>query len=65
MGPDLCHLDCELLPKLHHLRVAASKLKSFEIRPEFTGVWRYLNNAYNDDTFQKTCPPDQVIARIV
>ena len=27
----------------------------------FPGIWRYLNNAYNNDFFQKSCPPDQEI----
>ena len=29
--------------------------------PIYIGIWRYLNNAYNDDIFQKSCPPDQEI----
>jgi len=60
-GNELSKLDCEVLPKLHHLRVAAFHLKGFEIPLEYTGIWRYLNNAYNDDIFLRTCPPDQEI----
>ena len=60
-GDELTRLDCEVLPKLHHLRVAAFHLKGFEIPPNFTGIWRYLNNAYNDEIFLRTCPPDQEI----
>ena len=60
-GNELTRLDCEVLPKLHHLRVAAFHLKRFEIPPNFTGIWRYLNNAYNDEIFLRTCPPDQEI----
>ena len=60
-GNSLTRLDCEVLPKLHHLRVAASHLKRFEIPPTFTGIWRYLNNAYSEEIFLRTCPPDQEI----
>ena len=60
-GNNLTKLDCEVLPKLHHLRVAAFHLKRFEIPLTFTGIWRYLNNAYNDEIFFRTCPPDQEI----
>ena len=60
-GNDLSRLDCEVLPKLHHLRVAAFHLKRFEIPLTYTGIWRYLNNAYNDEIFLRTCPPDQEI----
>jgi len=61
LGDSLSHLDCEVLPKLHHVRVAASALKSLTIPSHLIGIWRYLNNAYNDDIFQKSCPPDQEI----
>ena len=60
-GNELTRFDCEVLPKLHHLRVAGRHLKRFEIPSEFSGIWRYLNNAYNNDIFQKACPPDQEI----
>ena len=61
LGDSLSHLDCEVLPKLHHVRVAASILKSFYIPSHLVGIWRYLNNAYNDGIFHKSCPPDQEI----
>lgn len=60
-GDHLTQLDCEILPKLHHLRVAGKALKGFEIPAKFTGIWGYLNSAYNDEFFVKTCPPDQEI----
>lgn len=60
-GNRLSHLDCELLPKLHHMRVAAAKLKRFEIPASYAGLWRYLNHAYNEECFVKSCPPDQEI----
>ena len=44
-----------------HHAVAAFHLKGFEIPLEYTGIWRYLNNAYNEDIFLRTCPPDQEI----
>lgn len=61
-GDCLSRLDCEVLPKLHHLRVASAKLKRLEIPPhDLTGIWRYLNNAYNDAIFRQACPSDQEI----
>jgi hypothetical protein len=44
------------------MRVAGAKLKRFEIPASYVGIWRYLNNAYNDECFQKSCPPDQEIS---
>ncbi|CAG0899245.1 unnamed protein product [Darwinula stevensoni] len=58
---DLCHLDCEVLPKLHHLRVALAALKGFQLSSGLSGIWRYLHAAYSNDAFVKTCPSDQEI----
>jgi chloride intracellular channel protein 2 len=40
------HLDCQLLPKLQHIRVAARALRGFDIPLEMKTLWRYLGNAY-------------------
>ncbi|XP_037552550.1 chloride intracellular channel protein 5 isoform X3 [Nematolebias whitei] len=55
-GPDLTLADCNLLPKLHILKVVAKKYCGFEIPAEMTGVWRYLNCAYQRQEFTSTCP---------
>lgn len=58
-GPD--HLDCLMLPKLQHIRVASKELKGFDIPSELTAFWRYMNTAYHTDIFTQTCPSDQEI----
>lgn len=60
-GPDLGQLDCELLPKLHHVRVAASVLRGYHIPASLSSVWRYLHHGYNHPVFRRACPPDQEI----
>ncbi|XP_061454545.1 chloride intracellular channel protein 2 [Rhineura floridana] len=55
--------DCNLLPKLHIIKIAAKKYRNFEIPPEMTAVWRYLHNAYARDEFSHTCPADEEIER--
>ncbi|KAG9349688.1 hypothetical protein JZ751_028136 [Albula glossodonta] len=57
-GPELTLADCNLLPKLHILKVVARKYRNFEIPADMTGVWRYLNNAYQREEFTNTCPAD-------
>ncbi|XP_028272487.1 chloride intracellular channel protein 2 [Parambassis ranga] len=57
-GDRLTLADCNLLPKLHVIRVAAMKYCNFEIPSHFTGVWRYLKNAYEREEFRQTCPAD-------
>ncbi|XP_042336018.1 chloride intracellular channel protein 2 [Sceloporus undulatus] len=55
--------DCNLLPKLNIIKIAAKKYRNFEIPLEMTAVWRYLHNAYARDEFSHTCPADEEIER--
>ena len=60
-GDTITNLDCLVLPKLQHVRVACKAMKDFDIPKEFKGIWGYLGLAYNSTTFRKTCPSDQEI----
>lgn len=39
-----------------YLKVAAKKYCNFEIPAHFTGVHRYMQNAYEREEFSQTCP---------
>ncbi|MED6244487.1 hypothetical protein ATANTOWER_013064 [Ataeniobius toweri] len=60
-GPELTLADCNLLPKLHILKVVVKKYRGFEIPAEMTGVWRYLTCAYQRKEFTSTCPAEREI----
>lgn len=60
-GNDLTLYDCELMPKLQHIRVASKWYRNFEIPHEFTGIWNYIKTAYETEAFQESCPADQDI----
>ncbi|XP_003797143.1 chloride intracellular channel protein 6 [Otolemur garnettii] len=60
-GDELTLADCNLLPKLHIIKIVAKKYRDFEFPSEMTGIWRYLTNAYARDEFTNTCPADQEI----
>lgn len=60
-GNELTLADCNLLPKLHVVKVVSKKYRNFEIPSEFSGVWRYLQNAYARDEFTNTCAADREI----
>ncbi|XP_061099697.1 chloride intracellular channel protein 5-like isoform X2 [Conger conger] len=60
-GDELTLADCNLLPKLHIVKVVAKKYRNYEIPAEMTGVWRYLQNAYARDEFTNTCALDKEI----
>ena len=55
------HLDCAILPKLQHIRIAVKAFKNFDIDVQLVGLWRYLAAAYACDAFTRTCPSDQEI----
>jgi hypothetical protein len=60
-GKTMSLLDCSLLPKLQHVRVAGESIKKFKIPYKFRHLWKYLENAYSSDQFMKSCPPDREI----
>ncbi|KAM4633755.1 ectonucleotide pyrophosphatase/phosphodiesterase family member 5 [Polymixia lowei] len=60
-GDELTLADCNLLPKLHIVKVVAKKYRNYDIPSDMTGVWRYLKNAYTRDEFTNTCAADAEI----
>ncbi|KAK7906998.1 hypothetical protein WMY93_015610 [Mugilogobius chulae] len=60
-GPDLTLADCNLLPKLHIVKVVCLKYRKFTIPDSLTNLWRYLNAAYAREEFASTCPVDEEI----
>ncbi|XP_007665173.1 chloride intracellular channel protein 5 isoform X2 [Ornithorhynchus anatinus] len=60
-GEELTLADCNLLPKLHVVKIVAKKYRNYEIPAEMTGLWRYLKNAYARDEFTNTCAADKEI----
>ncbi|RZF35816.1 hypothetical protein LSTR_LSTR006274 [Laodelphax striatellus] len=60
-GNQMSLVDCEVLPKLHQVRVAAASLKGYEMPSKFGHIWRYLYSAYASPVFVKFCPPDAEI----
>ncbi|KAK2890363.1 hypothetical protein Q8A73_018663 [Channa argus] len=60
-GNELTLADCNLLPKLHIVKVVAKRYRNYDIPSDMTGVWRYLNNAYTRDEFTNTCAADSEI----
>lgn len=57
-GNELTLADCNLLPKLHIVKVVAKKYRNYDIPSDMTGVWRYLKNSYARDEFTNTCAAD-------
>ncbi|KAK7151137.1 hypothetical protein R3I93_012160 [Phoxinus phoxinus] len=60
-GNDLTLADCNLLPKLHIVKVVAKKYRNYDISSDLTGVWRYLNSAYAQEEFINTRAADSEI----
>ncbi|XP_063703382.1 chloride intracellular channel Clic [Culicoides brevitarsis] len=60
-GDTICCFDCELMPRLQHIRVAGKYFVDFEIPNSYTALWRYMYNMYQLDAFTQSCPADQDI----
>ena len=60
-GDDMKDIDCELLPKLLHTKVALKKYKKFDIPDELTALKEYMDEAEKDPAFSTTRPTDQAI----
>ncbi|CAN9504973.1 unnamed protein product [Ophioblennius macclurei] len=60
-GETLSLADCNLLPKLHIVKVICEYYREFTITTGLTGLTRYLENAYKVDEFHYTCPRSQEI----
>nr|XP_019958054.1 PREDICTED: chloride intracellular channel protein 4-like [Paralichthys olivaceus]XP_019958056.1 PREDICTED: chloride intracellular channel protein 4-like [Paralichthys olivaceus]XP_019958057.1 PREDICTED: chloride intracellular channel protein 4-like [Paralichthys olivaceus] len=60
-GQVLTLADCNLLPKLHIMKVVCLKYRNFSIPEYLTNLWRYLKAAYAREEFASTCPVDDEI----
>ncbi|XP_034016996.1 chloride intracellular channel protein 1 [Thalassophryne amazonica] len=60
-GQELTLADCNLLPKLHIVKVVCLKYRNFSIPQSLSNFWRYLNAAYAREEFASTCPADNEI----
>jgi len=61
-GDTLCCFDCELMPRLQHIRVAGSSfVDKFEIPSNLRHLWKYMDCMYQLDAFTQSCPADQDI----
>ena len=60
-GDTMCCFDCELMPRLQHIRVAGKYFADFEIPESMVHLWRYMHHMYRLDAFLQSCPADQDI----
>ena len=60
-GNEMTLADCNLLPKLHIVKVVVKKYCNFDIPKGMTDIWRYLSSAYSRDEFTNTCPSDKEV----
>ena len=60
-GDTICSSDCELMPRLQHIRIAGSVLTDFKIPLEYKGLWKYFEEMYSLPAFLQSCPFDQDI----
>ncbi|KRZ82758.1 Chloride intracellular channel exc-4 [Trichinella sp. T8] len=61
VGSSMTMYDCELMPRLHHIRIAGEHLCGVEIPHALTHLWNYMLTAYRTAAFIESCPADQDI----
>jgi len=61
LGTSMTEYDCELMPRLHHIRIAGSQLCGVEIPHNLVHLWNYMLTAYRTAAFIESCPADQDI----
>jgi len=61
-GDTLCCFDCELMPRLQHIRVAGGFfVPGFTIPEHLENLWKYMGAMYELDAFGQSVPADQDI----
>jgi chloride intracellular channel protein 2 len=60
-GNEMTLIDCDVMPKLQHIRIACKAYRNFEIPTELDSLWRYMANCYETKAFKESCPYDQDI----
>lgn len=61
LGDAVCALDCNLAPKLQHVKVAASHYKDFDIPAECDNVNKYISRMHTLEEWKATACDDEVI----
>jgi len=60
-GDTMQHPDCDILPKLQHVKVALKKYKDFDIPDYLPSLHAYMQAASQHPSFNATCPSDEAI----
>jgi len=60
-GNEMTFVDCDIMPKLQHIRVAGKYYKNLDIPNELQSLWSYMERCYQTKAFQESCPFDQDI----
>jgi len=60
-GNTVCCFDCELMPRLQHIRVAGKYFMDFQMPIGLRYLWRYMLQMYQLNAFVQSCPSDQDI----
>ena len=61
LSDTMTEYDCEVMPRLHHIRIIGERLLGFHIPHKFTHLWNYILTAYRTAAFIESCPADQDI----
>ncbi|PAA58712.1 hypothetical protein BOX15_Mlig009590g3 [Macrostomum lignano] len=64
IGQELSYADCQLMPKLHHARIAAKAYRNYDIpSPDLRFLQQYMERMYKTAAFVDSCPADRDIVQ--
>ncbi|VDP93282.1 unnamed protein product [Echinostoma caproni] len=61
LDSEITYPDCQLMPKLQHMRVVCGACKNFDIPQQFKSLCNYVANMYRTRAFIYSCPSDRDI----
>ncbi|KAI6182388.1 hypothetical protein M3Y97_00375200 [Aphelenchoides bicaudatus] len=61
LGDTMTEFDCELMPRLHHVRIVGEHILGFEMPHGLVYLWNYILTSYRTAAFIESCPADQDI----
>jgi chloride intracellular channel protein 2 len=59
LGDEVSHCDCQLMPRLQHVRVVGAAFRQFEVPGDLLFVWKYYAAMYETAAFLESCPADR------
>ncbi|PAA80166.1 hypothetical protein BOX15_Mlig013060g1 [Macrostomum lignano] len=59
LSDELTYADCQLMPKLHHVKMAGKFYRDFDVPADLNNLQAYYSAMYDCEAFRCSCPADR------